>query len=92
MTALNTKRSTYAGKRVGVLPGTYNCLSLVGGSYRGDFATPAFNIAGGMSGHQQSFNRRLHAGRFSTRAPIRRTTPMDSRSSEHLVRPLAPDT
>lgn len=50
LTAINTKRSTYAGKRVGVLPGTYNCLSLVGGSYRGDFATPAFNIAGGSSG------------------------------------------
>ena len=49
LTALNTKRSTYAGKRVGVLPGTYSCLNLVGGSYTGDFSTPAFNIAGGTA-------------------------------------------
>ena len=32
-----------------MLPGTYNCLSLVGGSYNGGFDTPAFNIAGGTS-------------------------------------------
>jgi hypothetical protein len=49
LTALNTKRSTYAGKRVGVLPGTYSCLTLVGGSYTGSFDTPAFCIAGGSA-------------------------------------------
>jgi hypothetical protein len=32
-----------------VLPGTYNCLSLVGGSYTGGFDSPAFNIAGGTA-------------------------------------------
>jgi len=52
LTALNTKRGTYAGKRVGVLPGTYNCLSLVGGQYTGDFSTPAFSIAGGTASSQ----------------------------------------
>jgi hypothetical protein len=50
LTALNTKQSVYAGKRVGVLPGTYSCTSLLGGSYTGSFATPAFNIRGGSSG------------------------------------------
>ena len=50
LTAINTKRGTYAGKRVGLLPGTYNCLSLIGGSYTGDFATPAFMIQGGSQG------------------------------------------
>lgn len=49
LTAINTKRGTYAGKRVGVLPGTYNCASLVGGSYTGQFDTPAFSIAGGTA-------------------------------------------
>jgi hypothetical protein len=52
LTAINTKRGTYAGKRVGVLPGTYNCASLVGGSYTGSFDTPAFSIAGGTSSSQ----------------------------------------
>jgi len=52
LTAINTKQSTYAGKSVGVLPGTYNCLSLVGGSYTGDFSTPAFFIAGGTATSQ----------------------------------------
>lgn len=49
LTALNTKRSTYAGHRVGVLPGTYDCAALVAGSYANDFANPAFNIAGGTA-------------------------------------------
>src|ERR1700722_2288406 len=50
LTAINTKRGVYAGKSVGVLPGTYSCLGLVGGSYTGGFDTPAFNIAGGSAG------------------------------------------
>jgi hypothetical protein len=49
LTALNTRQSTYAGRRVGVLPGTYDCLALVGGKYAPDFAIPAFNIAGGTA-------------------------------------------
>jgi len=49
LTSINTKQSTYAGKRVGVLPGTYNCLSLSGGSYTGSFSSPAFFIAAGSS-------------------------------------------
>jgi hypothetical protein len=50
LTAINTKQSAYAGKSIGVLPGTYSCLSLVGGSYTGSFSTPAFDIQGGSSG------------------------------------------
>jgi hypothetical protein len=49
LTALNTMRAKYAGRRVGVLPGTYNCLALVGGSYKGGWAKPAFDIAGGKA-------------------------------------------
>ncbi len=49
LTSINTKQSTYAGKRVGVLPGTYNCLALCGGSYTGSFSSPAFFIAGGSA-------------------------------------------
>lgn len=50
LTALNTKRATYKGKKVGIIQGTYNCLSIVGGTYTGPFDTPAFNIAGNISG------------------------------------------
>jgi hypothetical protein len=49
LTALNTMRGKYAGRRVGVLPGSYDCLALVGGSYKGGWATPAFDIAGGQA-------------------------------------------
>lgn len=52
LTALNTKRALYAGKKVGVLPGTYNCISLVGGIYANTFSTPAFSIAGGTASAQ----------------------------------------
>jgi hypothetical protein len=49
LTALNTRRSTYAGHRVGVLPGTYNCLAILGGAYGAEYAVPAFSIAGGTA-------------------------------------------
>ena len=55
LTAINSKQSIYAGKRVGIIgdQGTYACLSILGGgSYTGDFSTPAFFIAGGTSSAQ----------------------------------------
>jgi len=52
LTALNSKRSTYAGKRVGLLPGVYNIASYQG-VYSGTSAyVPAFSIAGGDATHQ----------------------------------------
>jgi hypothetical protein len=62
LTAINTKQSIYQGKRVGVLPGTYNCLSLMGGSYTGDFSTPAFFIAGGTSSAQTIIQSTIDRG------------------------------
>jgi hypothetical protein len=46
ITALNTKRSVYAGKNVGLLPGTYNCYALV---QAGSFNQPALVVNGGPS-------------------------------------------
>lgn len=46
ITALNTKRSVYAGKNVGLLPGTYNCYSLI---QAGSFNQPALAVNGGPS-------------------------------------------
>jgi len=48
ITALNTKRSTYAGKRVGILPGTYDCSAMP--DYQGyslPSPRPVFYIAPG---------------------------------------------
>jgi hypothetical protein len=51
LTAINSKRSVYAGKRIGLLPGTYSCLTILGQStYPGDFSTPAYTIQGGSAG------------------------------------------
>lgn len=50
LNALNTLGSTYAGKSVGIIEGTYDCLTIVGGEYGSDDAIPAFNIVGGTSG------------------------------------------
>lgn len=44
ITAINTKSSTYAGKRLGILPGTYDVSSLMG-----TFHSPALQINGGPS-------------------------------------------
>jgi hypothetical protein len=46
ITALNTKRSTYAGRRVGLLDGTYSTASL--GAYAGGYS-PALGIAAGTA-------------------------------------------
>jgi hypothetical protein len=43
ITAINTKRATYAGKRLGILPGTYDVSSLMNSSAH----TPVLNINGG---------------------------------------------
>ena len=55
LTAINTKRATYASKRLGIIgdQGTYDCLALIGGTYNGlglDFSTPAYDIGGGSPG------------------------------------------
>lgn len=52
ITALNTKRSTYAGTSVGLMDGTYNIRSilLAAGPTGGDYDNPALDIAGGTSG------------------------------------------
>lgn len=49
ITALNTKSATYAGKRVGLLDGTYNTSALPASA--GGF-TPALTVAAGDSTHQ----------------------------------------
>ncbi len=46
ITSLNTKQSTYSGKRVGLLPGTYNVGSLMSSNRD----SPALRINGGASG------------------------------------------
>jgi hypothetical protein len=46
ITALNTKQSVYAGKRVGLLDGTYNVYSLC---QAGAWNRPALNVNGGTS-------------------------------------------
>ncbi len=46
ITAINSKWSTYAGKAVGILPGTYNVYSLC---QAGSFNQPALSVNGGTS-------------------------------------------
>src|ERR1700683_2891471 len=47
ITAINSHWSTYAGKAIGVLPGTYNVYALV---QAGSFNQPALSVNGGSSG------------------------------------------
>lgn len=49
ISALNTKRATYAGKRVGLLDGTYNVLAAIG-TYPTQTTDVGLGIAGGTSG------------------------------------------
>ena len=44
ITAINAKQSTYAGKRLGILPGTYDVSGLMG-----SFHSPALMINGGLT-------------------------------------------
>lgn len=46
ITAINDKQSTYAGTRVGLLPGVYNLYSLC---QAGSYATPALQVQGGTT-------------------------------------------
>src|ERR1700722_14786747 len=49
--AINTKQSTYAGKSVGVLPGTYNIYALCHAlASSGSQQTAALSINGGTAG------------------------------------------
>jgi hypothetical protein len=50
ITAINTQRSAYAGKRLGILPGTYNVSSLMG-----PFHSPALQINGGPNSSTPTF-------------------------------------
>lgn len=52
ITAINTKQSVYAGKRVGVLPGTYSMMTAAGGYTTGSNYVPQYCIAGGTSTSQ----------------------------------------
>ena len=45
ITAINTKQSVYAGKKVGLLDGTYNVYSL----WTGQFTSPALRVNGGTA-------------------------------------------
>ena len=47
ITAINTKRSTYAGKGLGLLPGTYGISSLMTTDAQNSARNPALNINGG---------------------------------------------
>src|SRR6266404_4313809 len=47
ITAINSKWTTYAGKSVGILPGTYNVYSLC---QAGSYNQPALSVNGGTSG------------------------------------------
>jgi hypothetical protein len=47
ITAINSKWTTYAGKSIGILPGTYNVYSLC---QAGSFNQPALSVNGGTSG------------------------------------------
>lgn len=49
ITAINTKRSTYAGKRVGLLDGTYGLIDIMG-QPGGEFDAGILLIAGGSAG------------------------------------------
>src|SRR5580700_7034678 len=48
--AINTKQALYAGKSVGVLPGTYNIHGLIQSLPSGSQQTAALSINGGTSG------------------------------------------
>ena len=50
ITAINTKKSLYAGKRVGLLDGTYNVAAALGGYSSWSWSQAALDIAGGQSG------------------------------------------
>lgn len=73
ITALNTKRSTYAGRRVGLLDGTYSTAGMP--AYNGS-SGPSLGIAGGTSGSPtviQAVNPRMaiiDGGASTNRAAI----------------------
>jgi hypothetical protein len=50
ITAINSKRSTYAGKRLGIIAGTYDMLAAAGGSYPGSYDQGFYQIQGGSAG------------------------------------------
>ena len=51
ITAINTKQSTYAGKRVGIIAGTYDVSSLMNST----FHTPVLNINGGPNSSTKTY-------------------------------------
>jgi hypothetical protein len=71
LTAINSKRSTYGGKRLGIIAGTYDMLAIFGGSYAsvGNLA-PAYNIQGGSSGSVTYIASSDTSGHYSPRAAI----------------------
>lgn len=73
LTALNTKWSTYGGKKVGIIAGTYDLLTLAGGSYNtgsNDYELAAFEIQGGTSGSPTYIASCDANGNYSPRSAI----------------------
>ena len=64
ITAINTKQSTYAGKRVGIIAGTYDVSSLMNAT----FHTPVLNINGGSVGTPTYIASCDTSGNYSARA------------------------
>lgn len=63
ITALNTKQSTYAGKKIGIIAGTYDVSSLMG-----TFHSPALSINGGTVSSPTYIASCDTSGNYSPRA------------------------
>src|SRR5579863_3596614 len=64
ITAINTRQSIYAGKRVGIIAGTYDVSSLMNAKYH----TPALNINGGPNSSTRTYIASCDtAGNYSPR-------------------------
>lgn len=66
ITAINTKQATYAGKRVGIVVGTYDVSSLMGTNE----GVPALNVAGGTVNSQTVIGSSDANGFYSPRVAV----------------------
>jgi len=76
VTAVNTKRATYAGQRVGFLPGNYDVSGLMGTNE----AVAALTIAGGTSSANQTYFGSSDASGFY----LRGTATLDAKGASGL--------
>jgi Right handed beta helix region len=65
ITALNTQRSTYAGKRVGIIAGTYNTFAL---NQAGAWSKPGLSVNGGSASSPTYVASCDSTGNYSPRA------------------------